>query len=187
MLVAGQREREAEGRGNVLFVLADAASLTFLSESFDLVVSRFAVHHFEQPALQIAEMARVCRCGRRVGIVDLVACYPAQAASRDRLERLRDLSHTHALSAEELRQQLETVGLQVAERTEHDQLVPIERWLAQTQTPSEIGDAIGREPHAELNGGTPTGMRPQIQQSELHQTQRWAILVGRKPALADRR
>jgi ubiquinone/menaquinone biosynthesis C-methylase UbiE len=180
MLAAGRRECDAQGRGNVLFVLADAASLPFLRESFDLVVSRFAVHHFQRPELQITEMARVCRHDGRVGIVDLVAAHPTLAASQDRLERMRDPSHTQALSEAQLSRLMETAGLQIVERTEHDQPVPIERWLSQAQTPTDIADAIRHELRVELEGGEQTGMRPQIKGGDLCQTQRWAILVGRK-------
>jgi ubiquinone/menaquinone biosynthesis C-methylase UbiE len=38
----------------------------FVDDSFDLVASRFAVHHFERPEEQIGEMVRVCRAGGRV-------------------------------------------------------------------------------------------------------------------------
>ena len=44
----------------------------------------------------------------------------------------------------------------------------------------EVGDAIRAELQAELDGGAPTGLRPCLDGGELYQTQRWAILVGRK-------
>ena len=97
MLAVGKANCDVHGQRNVLFVCANAASLPFLAESFDLVVSRLAVHHFERPMLQIAEMARVCRPGGRVGIIDLIAAEPALCAAQDRLERMRDPSHTRAL------------------------------------------------------------------------------------------
>src|SRR5204863_348816 len=78
---------------NVLFMKADAAALPFVDGSFDVVVSRFAVHHFENPAVQIAEMRRVLRPGGRLAVADLVSDPdPEIAETQNRLERLRDPS-----------------------------------------------------------------------------------------------
>src|SRR3954469_23516076 len=86
MLEAGRREADAAGLRNVLYLEGDAAELPFLDESFDLVTCRFAVHHFAEPARQIGEMARVCRRGGRVALVDLVAFDEALGAEHDRLQ-----------------------------------------------------------------------------------------------------
>ena len=59
MLEAGWIEAKRAALRNVVFMQADAAALPFVDGSFDVVVSRFAVHHFEDPAVQIGEMRRV--------------------------------------------------------------------------------------------------------------------------------
>ena len=179
MLATGQRQAQAAGQSNVVFVRGDARRVPFFDESFDLVVSRFAVHHFERPEEQIGEMARVCRAGGRVAIIDLVAAGPALAAEQDRLERMRDPSHVRALPIGELRNLLEKAGAPVFHETFHDQRLPVERWLAQASTPADKAEAIRAEIRGELDGGTPTGMRPLIHDGELHLTHRYAIIVGR--------
>ena len=180
MLETGKREADAAGVRNVLFLEGDAAALPFLDESFDLVTCRFAVHHFEHPARQLAEMARVCRAGGRVAIVDLVAFDEALAAEHDRLERLRDPSHTRALPAREIAELLESAGVRAVHETEHDQRLALDRWLAQAGPPAHAADAVRAALEAELDGGAPTGMRPHLHDGALHFTQRWAILVGEK-------
>src|SRR3954470_12464213 len=100
MLATGKAEADAAGVRNVVFERGDASALPHLDGSFDLVVSRFAVHHFAEPARQIGEMARVCRPGGRVAIVDLVTVDAGTAERHNELERLRDPSHTRALAAE---------------------------------------------------------------------------------------
>jgi ubiquinone/menaquinone biosynthesis C-methylase UbiE len=85
MLATGRREATAMGLRNVVYVRGEAAHMPFADDSFDLVVSRFAVHHFERPAEQIAEMFRVCRAGGRVAIIDLVAVDAELADRHDRL------------------------------------------------------------------------------------------------------
>jgi ubiquinone/menaquinone biosynthesis C-methylase UbiE len=180
MLETGKREADRGGLRNVLYLHGDAAQLPFLDESFDLVTCRFAVHHFEDPARQIAEMARVCRRGGRVAIVDLVAFDEALGSEHDRLERLRDPSHTRALPAREIARLLEEAGARVSHETAHNQRLAFDRWLAQGEPPIDAADAIRGALEAELEGGAATGMRPLTHDGALHFTQRWAILVGER-------
>jgi ubiquinone/menaquinone biosynthesis C-methylase UbiE len=49
MLEVGKREVDAAGVGNVVFQLGEATAMPFLARSFDLVITRFAVHHFPDP------------------------------------------------------------------------------------------------------------------------------------------
>jgi SAM-dependent methyltransferase len=182
MLTTGGREARNAGLSNVLFVRGDAAEMPFLDRTFDLVLSRFAVHHFPEPTRQIDEMTRVCRPGGRVAIIDLVAAEESLAAEHDRIERLRDPSHTRGLSVRELSQLLQDAEAPVEHETFREQRLPVERWLSQAQTPPDVASAIRAELAAELDGGPPTGARASMHDGELHLTQRWAILLGRKAA-----
>ena len=179
MLAVGKREVDAAGVRNVVFQLGEADSMPFLPGSFDLVVSRFAVHHFDDPAAVLAEMARVCRAGGRVAIFDMVVAEPERAEDYNHRERLRDPSHTRALTAEELRATMEGAGLEIGHFVERDQPLPLERWLAQTRPSDEVSAQLRAELEAELSGGAATGMRPQRRDDELYFTQRWAIAMGR--------
>ena len=49
MLDRGWIEAKRAALRNVVFMQADAAALPFVDGSFDVVVSRFALHHFEDP------------------------------------------------------------------------------------------------------------------------------------------
>ncbi len=178
MLAVGKREVDAAGVRNVLFQLGEAGAMPFLAGSFDLAISRFAVHHFPDPAAVLAEMTRVCRPGGRVAIVDMVVAEPEHADAYNHRERLRDPSHTRALTAEELDSAMRAAGLEIVHSVERERPLPLERWLAQTQPPEEIALQLRAELEAELAGGAPTGMRPHLEADELYFTQRWAIAVG---------
>jgi SAM-dependent methyltransferase len=79
-------------------------------------VSRFAFHHFQQPAAVLAEMRRVCRPGGRLVVCDLFASDdPAKAAAFHAMEMMRDPSHARALRLDELCSLFEGAGLALAE------------------------------------------------------------------------
>ncbi|MFT4027146.1 MAG: methyltransferase domain-containing protein [Novosphingobium sp.] len=101
MLDQARAALAASGLGNVDFVHGDALAMPFADGSFSIVVSSAAFHHFEAPARVLAEMVRVCRPGGRVVISD-VTPEAGKTGEYDRMERLRDPSHGHAHSLEEL-------------------------------------------------------------------------------------
>jgi SAM-dependent methyltransferase len=103
-----QRQRGLE---NVCWQLGRADALPYPDASFDAVVTRFAFHHLASPAVALAEMIRVCRLGGRVVVCDVYTTTPEQAAEFDRLEKLRDPSHVHALQLDELRALMQAAGL----------------------------------------------------------------------------
>jgi ubiquinone/menaquinone biosynthesis C-methylase UbiE len=183
MLETGKREADAAGVRNLVFQEGEVTALPFLEASFDLVISRFAVHHFPDPVLALAEMRRVCRGDGRVAVMDLVVAEPELADAYNLRERLRDPSHAVALGAEELRMALQEAGLEVFHWAERDQPIPLSRWLSQTEPPAEVAGQIEADLEAELAGGAATGMRPQRREGALYFTQRWTIAVG-QPRMA---
>lgn len=88
---------------NVGWQEGDVGRLPWPDGTFTIVVTRFAMHHFLDPAAIMAEMVRVCAPGGRVVIVDTYASSdPAKAAEFNRLEKLRDPSHVRSLFLAEL-------------------------------------------------------------------------------------
>lgn len=181
MLLAGKRAAEAAGVANMLFERGDAAALPYLDESFDLVTSRFAVHHFADPPVQLAEMVRVCRPGGHLVVIDLVAVDDGVAERHNELERLRDPSHTNALTEGRLVALLEAAGAEVESPNARDQQLDFDRWIAQAGTPADVADSVREQLLAELEGGAPTGMRPRLESDKLLFTQRWAIVKAKRP------
>jgi SAM-dependent methyltransferase len=154
---------------NVIFMRGDAAALPFVDGSFDVVVSRFALHHFERPEVQLAEMRR---CGRRLAIADLVAD-PEAVDTQNRLERLRDPSHANLLTIDALKALVDTDDVEV-----RSVVRPLDPWLAQTDTPEEAAGEIRDALDREIDGGPPTGFQPRRDQGELHFVHTMASLIG---------
>jgi len=112
-MLARARQVASEAQlGNVAFREGDVTRLPWADSSFSVVVSRFAFHHFEEPAAVLAEMRRVCRPGGRVAVCDLIASDdPRKAEAFHRIEMLRDPSHVRALGLTELAALFTTCGL----------------------------------------------------------------------------
>jgi ubiquinone/menaquinone biosynthesis C-methylase UbiE len=161
MLDEGRAAADAAGLRNLVFQRGDAAALPFLDGSFDLVVTRFAVHHFVDPAGPVAEMARCVRPGGRVVVADLIAADdPDVAARQNELERLRDPSHTTMLSAAELVALVRGAGLDDVRLEAREIVRPLAPWLAQTGASEEVRARVTAALRDEAAGGPPTGFSP---------------------------
>ena len=184
MLARGQAQAAAEGRDNVLFMRGDAAALPFLDASFDAVVSRFAAHHFERPEAVVSEMVRCTRPGGHVALVDLVADEdPSVAAEQNRLERLRDPSHTRMLAASEIEALLGEAGVHSIDVAIRPLERPLGPWLEQTQTDEAVRDEIRDALRADVVGGAVTGFRPRAgEDGELWFVQTFAAAIASRPS-----
>ncbi len=158
----------AAGRRDVVFVEGDATALPFSDGQFDVVVSRFAFHHIDEPARAAAEMARVARPGGRVAVIDMLD----GGARHNELERLRDPSHTRALAREELLGVLGDVGVDASIVAERRQRMPAVPWLERAASPR--GDVLAAL-EAEADGGAPTGLRATRGSQGLTVEQQWVI------------
>lgn len=142
MLDTGRRAAADEGASNVFFLHGDAAALPFPDASFDVVVCRFALHHMEDPAPPVGEMARCLRPGGRLLLADMVAEDDAGlAAERDRAERLRDPSHTRIVRLDELRALPANRGLAERDVRTAERPRKVRPWLEAAGTPADAAAA----------------------------------------------
>jgi ubiquinone/menaquinone biosynthesis C-methylase UbiE len=183
MLQAGKASADEQGLANVIFVRGDALALPFLDQSFDVVISRFASHHIEHPDVQLGEMARCLRPGGQIALADIVADEDPQVArTQDRLERMRDTSHTRTLPISEMVAEMQALGLDQitveSRAVQHD----VDAWLARAGTPNQIADSVRSELQAEIAGGAPTGLRPLERDGQLLLCQVWACVSALKPS-----
>jgi len=183
MLARAERTAADEGISNIEYRLGDASQLPFDNETFDVVTSRLAIHHFDSPAGIVSEMARVCKKGGRVIVADIVADDdPELHAETDRLEILRDPSHTACVTLSGLHGLLGSTGVvQIQPHSGRIYMHPVgvEFWMNNTETPQPARDEIERSLGAELAGGKRTGMQPFLSDSgELMFLHRYAVAQG---------
>lgn len=120
-----QKEKNLE---NLTWSVGDAVPLPFTDNSFSLVITRYSFHHLLAPEKALSEMIRVCRPGGRVMVAD-VAMESSKSESYDRLEIMRDPSHTHALTHEEFAALFQQSGLLDCRQTAYGVDIELETQL----------------------------------------------------------
>ncbi|QHI68624.1 class I SAM-dependent methyltransferase [Tichowtungia aerotolerans] len=110
MIDQAQKRQQEEDLKNISWKTGTVDPLPYGSESFSLVITRYSFHHFLHPRNVLSEMIRVCRPGGRILVADAVL--PAdKAEAYDRMEKLRDSSHTRVLKTGELDNWFKSFGL----------------------------------------------------------------------------
>jgi len=125
------RSKAAEANlDNLMFAIGDAQSLPFGDGMLDLAVTSYSLHHIPDPARVIHEMARVVKRGGRVGVLDIRA--PEDAKTREinnRIERLRDPSHTRSIPRSEFEAMFASHGLRVTSVEIEEHPRSFDHWL----------------------------------------------------------
>jgi ubiquinone/menaquinone biosynthesis C-methylase UbiE len=130
ILERARRSAVAEALANLDFAIGDAQSLPFPDASLDIAVTSYSVHHFPDPARTIGEMARVVRRGGRVGVLDIfLPGDPKISALNNRIEVVRDASHTRTIARAEFEQHFAAHGLRVLESFIDEHRRPFDHWM----------------------------------------------------------
>jgi len=96
MLDRARAYAKEQGVSNVTWQQGDVLPLPYPDAAFSIVTSRFAFHHFLDPAAVLKQMTRACRPGGTVVVVDSTPG-PETADAFNRMEIVRDPSHVRAL------------------------------------------------------------------------------------------
>lgn len=180
MLQIGQQEADKENLSNMVFVKGYAEELPFLNNSFDIVFSRLAFHHFTDVAAVFSEMVRTVKPGGKLVMIDMEAADEPLRKAEDEIETLRDPSHVKNLSKAEMLSLFETHGLAV-EKSETTKIPQrLENWLALTQTPDPIREKIRLRMQADITGHDKTGFSPYLKDSDIFFNQKWVLTIGKK-------
>ncbi|MBV8614597.1 MAG: methyltransferase domain-containing protein [Acetobacteraceae bacterium] len=133
-MLARARALAAErGITNVTWREGDISALPWPDATFNIVVTRFSLHHLLDPLGALREMVRVCRPGGRVVVADMYASEdPEKAAAWNRLEVLRDPSHVRVLSLTELKALFPAAGLPAPEAAFYELRSDVDSLLARS-------------------------------------------------------
>ena len=180
MLERGKQFIRQSGIENIAFQEGIVEKLPFDEQAFDIVASRYAFHHFEDPEPVLSEMARVCRTAGHVIVVDIVVPEESMAEEYNYYERLCDPSHTRCLGFAELQSLFRRSGLEVVSARRRELEESVLEWMDFSLTQEKHREEILHALNQELEGRTRTGLAPYTRDSVLYFRQRDAAIVGRK-------
>ena len=181
MLEQGRKFVAQAGLDNVEFRKGVVETLPFEDETFDVVSSRYAFHHFADPKPVISEMDRVCKAGGYVLIVDIVVPEKSNGATYNYYEWLCDRSHTRCLEHDEFPSYFRLFGMEVVSARKRDLEEGLVEWMDFSLTEKRDREEIHRAVSAELNGGPKTGLAPYERDAVSYFRQRDLSILGRKP------
>lgn len=135
MLAEASRQAAMRGITNVRWEEANAAALPYADATFDIVACRMVAHHFPSLLPPLTEMARVLKSGGQLLIVDIISPeYDALAAFINKVEALRDPSHSRDWTIAEWQAAGKEIGVPFDVVTRWDLALDFADWTARQQT-----------------------------------------------------
>ena len=139
MLDQVNKQAKEKKINNLETKLEDVHNLSFESETFDLVCSRIAPHHFHNIGKALKEMSRVTKKGGYIFIQDTLAPENPEAKEFfNRVEKLRDPSHVHDLSESEWIDLFRNTRLKIIKQAKNEKSWPLKWWTERMSTPPEV-------------------------------------------------
>ena len=143
MLAAVAEEARRRGLANIEVREAAAEQLPFEDASFDAVLCRFSVHHWQDMEAGLREARRVLKADGRAVFIDVTA--PADRLLDTHLqafEMLRDASHVRDYTVAEWVAALARSGFAVRGITARKLRMEFPVWIARTRTGDEHASVI---------------------------------------------
>jgi ubiquinone/menaquinone biosynthesis C-methylase UbiE len=178
MINQAQKKQLNQNLINLDWVLGEAVSLPYGDNQFSLVITRYSFHHFLSPEKALAEMTRVCKPGGRVLVADVVV-EPDKSECYDRLEILRDPSHTHALTKDEFAEIFGKSNLVECRRSGYIVDIELEAQL-KASFPNPGDEHVIREMVMKDIGKNHIGINARNVDGQIHYSVPIAVFVGRK-------
>lgn len=179
MIDEARKRQQSLGLANVAWTVGDALPLPFVASSFSAVITRFSFHHFLEPEAVLTEMVRVCQPGGIVTVVDVFMSTPEQAEAYNRMEKLRDPSHTRALLLAELTGMFHDAGLGVINTAFYKLDVELEKLLTASCTKPDNAQVVRRIFEDDLRADR-LGVGTNRQHDGIHFAFPIVVMAGRK-------
>jgi ubiquinone/menaquinone biosynthesis C-methylase UbiE len=178
MIEQAEKRQKELNLENLTWAVGDAVPLPYADNSFSLVITRYSFHHLLAPENALSEMIRVCRPGGRVMVAD-VAMESSKAESYDRLEIMRDPSHTHALTHEEFAALFQRSALLDCRRSAYGVDIELESQL-RASFPNPGDESILREMVTSDIGIDDLGINARREAEKVVYTVPIEVYIGRK-------
>jgi len=184
MLTKAQERCAERGFDNVTFQEGSATDLPFAEGSFDAVVTRLSLHHFQDPRRVLGEMHRVVRPGGALLIADVTSSENSdKAAVQNAIEVLRDPSHVRMLPASEMLELVRGANFSLDHVATWDKAREFEEWAGIVADDERIRP-LRTLVAALAAAGEDAGMDLVRAGSSLLFVHRWQLVVARKTGRA---
>ncbi len=164
---------------NVIFETADAGSLPYPENIFDLVTCRIAPHHFPDISLFVAEAVRVLQPGGLLAVVDNVVPPGVVGDYVNAFEKLRDPSHGRCTSMAEWLKSFDEAGLALTHQETLAKRLNFRFWA---QRHDLVMQSYLRAMLLEAGPAANAFLQPQIEDGELNFLLVEGMVIGKKQA-----
>ena len=181
MLFRARERCTRAGLRNVLFEEGSASDMPFPDDCFDVVLTRFSIHHFHEPRRVLEEMKRVSKPGAAIIIADIVSSECSEkSALHNAIEALRDPSHVRMYPASELASLVTGAGLRIEKEETWDTPRAFEEWAGIVALPERI-DPLRIVLRALARAGEEAGIGLSLAGDTIAFVHRGRMIVARKP------
>ena len=143
MLAVVANESRRRGNTNVRAEVGRAEQLPFADSTFDLAVTRFSAHHWNDVRQGLVEAKRILKPTGRIIITDVVSPEePLLDTFLQTIEMLRDTSHVRDYRVSEWIEMLQGAGFSPGGIVQRSLQINFRDWIARMQTPTTYADAI---------------------------------------------
>lgn len=134
---------QEKGLANIRTEQAVAESLPFANGSFDVVVSRYSAHHWQDVGQALREVRRVLKPGGEAIFMDVISPgHPVLDVYLQTAEMLRDTSHVRDYTSGEWLTLLSEAGLTVRSLQTSRLHLEFQSWVTRMRTPEHYVTAI---------------------------------------------
>ncbi|WPD76068.1 methyltransferase domain-containing protein [Dickeya fangzhongdai] len=134
---------QEKGLTNIRTQQAVAESLPFADDSFDVVISRYSAHHWQDVGQALREVKRVLKPGGEAILMDVVSPgHPVLDVYLQTVEMLRDTSHVRDYTPGEWLTMLSEAGLTVRSLQTSRLHLEFQSWVTRMRTPEHFVTAI---------------------------------------------
>lgn len=115
---------------NAAFACGDAEQIPFPAATFDLVSNQCSFHHLPKPELALQEMVRVAKPEGRLVVMDSLAPESdSKFELHNRIEKLRDPSHTASLRLTTFLSMFDAAGLELVRQSIRRRTRSFNSWM----------------------------------------------------------
>jgi ubiquinone/menaquinone biosynthesis C-methylase UbiE len=170
-----QQEKQLE---NIDWKIGDVSNLPFGDNLYSIVVTRYSFHHMLEPKKVLEEMKRVCMKDGKILVIDVTPDVD-KVDAYNYVEKLRDSSHTRALTFSELENMMKETGLVKLKSEYHDLEMSLEKILQSSFPDPKDVDKIKQLFKEDLTKNN-LGMKSHLRDGEIYFYFPVSMIVGNK-------